>query len=292
MHAFSPEPWPAERRHSGAPEFSPPSCDNGRLASKGEYLMESTIFPRIFFSLGIVAVAVALTLGVVNIARAASVTVLPSTTQQAGILVCGHGIANTHPDQARIQVGVQATASSAEGARGQAAQAMSAVLAALKSQGVADADVQTEYFAIAPEYDYTSGSPHVIGYSASNSVIVTVHKVDSVGTVVDAVTGAGGNNVVVDGIQFSTGDPSQTLEQAQQNALANAHQQAEMAASAAGVRLGAPLSIQLNGCGSTPTQDLQSRANTAGGASSGPATPISPGQIEVTADVSVDYAVN
>jgi uncharacterized protein len=254
--------------------------------------MQSAILSRIFFSLGIFVVAVALTLGVVNIARAASVTVLPSTTQQAGILVCGHGTANTHPDQARIQVGVLASASTAEGARGQAAQAMSAVLAALKSQGVADADVQTDYFAIEPEYDYTSGSPHVIGYSASNSVIVTVHKVDTVGTIVDAVTAAGGNDVVVDGIQFSTGDPSQTLEQAQQNALTNAHQQAEMAASAAGVRLGPPLSIQLNGCGSTQTQELQSSANTAGGASSGTTTPISPGQIEVTADVSVDYAVN
>jgi uncharacterized protein YggE len=254
--------------------------------------MQSAILSRIFFSLGIFAVAVALTLGVVNIARAASVTVLPSTTQQAGILVCGHGIANTHPDQARIQVGVQASASTAEGARGQAAQAMSAVLAAVKSQDVADADVQTDYFAIAPEYDYTSGNPHVIGYSASNSVLVTVHKVNTVGTIVDAVTAAGGNDVVVDGIQFSTGDPSQTLEQAQQNALANAHQQAEMAASAAGVRLGPPLSIQLNGCGSTQTVDLQSRAATAGGTASGPTTPISPGQIEVTADVSVDYAVN
>jgi uncharacterized protein len=255
--------------------------------------MQSSILSRVFFAVSIGAVAVALTLGVVNIARAESVTVLPSTTQQAGILVCGHGTANTHPDQARIEAGVEASASTAEGARSQAAQAMNAVLAALKSQGVADADVQTDYFAIEPEYDYASGgSPRIIGYSASNSVVVTVHAVDKTGNIVDAVTQAGGNEVLVNGIEFSTGDPSQTLEQAQQNALANAHQEAEMAASAAGVTLGAPLSIQLNGCGATVTSPLPSSLNSASGASSGPSTPISPGQLEVTADVGVDYAVH
>jgi len=252
--------------------------------------MQSAILSRLFFVVSIFAVAVALTLGVVNIARAESVTVLPSTTQQTGISVCGHGIAKTHPDQARIEAGVQATASTAEGARGQAAQAMTAVLAALKSQGVADVDIQTDYFAIEPEYDYSSASPHIIGYTASNNVTVTVHAVDNTGAIVDAVTQAGGDNVLVSGIEFSTGDPSQTLAQAQQSALADAYQQAEKAASAAGVTLGSPLSIQLDGCGAT-SSTLPSTANVATGAASGPTTPIQPGQVEVTADVSVVYAI-
>jgi uncharacterized protein len=253
--------------------------------------MQSTLLSRLIFVVAILAVAIALTLGVVNVARAQSITVLPSTSQQAGISVCGHGTANSHPDQAEIQVGVQASASTAENARSQAAQAMNAVLAALKSQGVASDDIQTDYFAIEPEYNYSSGNPFVTGYTASNNVTVTVHAVNTTGAIVDAVTRAGGNDIVVNGIQFSTGDPSETLAAAQQSALANAHQQAEKAALAAGVTLGAPLSIQLDGCGaSTVVSPFPS--NAAGSVDQNAKTPIQPGQVEVTADVEVVYAIS
>ena len=249
----------------------------------------STLLTRLFFVLAACAVAIALTLGIVNVVRAQSITVLPGASQTSGISVCGHGTADTHPNQAKIEVGVQASASTAEAARSQAARAMNAVLAALASQGVASADIQTDYFAIQPEYNYGSGSPDLTGYSASNNVTVTVHAVDKTGIIVDAVTQAGGNNVMVSGIQFSTGDPSQTLAQAQQNALANAYQLAEKAASAAGVSLGAPLSIQLDGCGEATS--VVRAANASGASSSNPTTPIAPGQIEVTADVQVVYAI-
>jgi uncharacterized protein len=252
--------------------------------------MQPTLLSRLVLTAGILAIAIALTLGVVNIARAQSVTVLPSTSQQAGISVCGHGTANSHPDQAEIQVGVQASATTAENARSQAAQAMNAVLAALKSQGVASDDIQTDYFAIEPEYNYSSGNPYVTGYTASNNVSVTIHAVTTVGAVVDAVTSAGGNDVVVNGIQFSTGDPSQTLAAAQQSALANAHQQAEKAALAAGVTLGAPISIQLDGCGTSSV--VAALPSNAGSVDQNAKTPIQPGQIEVTADVEVVYAIS
>jgi uncharacterized protein len=251
--------------------------------------MLSTLLSRLFFGLAACAIAIAITLGIVNVARAQSITVMPSNSQTSGISVCGHGTANTNPNQAEIAVGVQASASTAEAARGQAARAMNAVLAALASQGVARADIQTDYFAIEPEYSYGSGSPYVTGYSASNNVTVTIHAVDKTGIIVDAVTQAGGNNVVVTGIQFSTGDPAQTLAQAQQNALDNAYQQAKKAASAAGVTLGAPLSIQLDGCGGTSS--IEAAASVSGRSSSNPTTPIAPGQVEVTADVEVVYAI-
>src|SRR5262249_36183701 len=137
-----------------------------------------------------VVVAVALTLSVLNIARAGAVSVLPVTTQQTGIAVCGHGKATSKPDQAQIAVGVHASASTAQGARTQAAQAMSSVLAALKGNGVADKDIQTSYFAIAPNYTYDATGQHPNGYSASNNVNITIRSVDNTGKIVDAVTQA------------------------------------------------------------------------------------------------------
>ncbi len=256
--------------------------------------MKLTIASRVSVALVAFAIAVALTLGIVNIARAQSITVLPNAAQSAGIVVCGQGTAETHPDQAVIQAGVQATSSTAEAARSQAAQAMTAVLAAIKRQGVADDDVQTNYFAIEPNYDYSSNSPTITGYTASNNVTVTVRSIDNTGTIVDAVTAAGGNDVLVSGIEFSNGNPSAALEQAQASALANAQQQAEMAARAAGVSLGAPISVNLDGCGNsaTPTEFPFTAAGVQAGPSTSPSTPVQPGQIQVTASVSVDYAVH
>ncbi len=167
--------------------------------------------PRLATSLAVGAtlvVTVALTLGILGFTRAGTVSVLPVTGQQSGIAVCGHGKATTKPDQARIQAGVHATSASAQDARGQAAAAMMAVIAALKSHGVADADIQTDYFAIQPQYTYDSSGPRQTGYMATNNVTATIRHVDDAGKVVDAVTQAGGNAVVVSGIQFFSGDPA------------------------------------------------------------------------------------
>src|SRR5260221_3799714 len=167
-----------------------------------------------------VVTTIALTLSGVSLTRAGLVSVLPVTSQQTGVTVCGHGKASARPDQAQLQIGVFATAATAESARSQAAQSMNSVLGALKGNGVADADIQTNYFVIQPQYEY-SGTPRQIGYMVSNAVTATVHKVDDVGKIVDAVTTAGGNHVIVSGIQFSNGDPAQALLDAQKNAVAD-----------------------------------------------------------------------
>jgi uncharacterized protein YggE len=233
-------------------------------------------------------VTLTLTLSILGFTRAGTVSVMPVTAQQTGITVCGHGKANTRPDQARIQAGVFAQASSADDARARAAQAMSAVLAALKSNGVAAADIQTDYFSITPQYSYESSGPRQIGYQASNNVTVTLRDVNAVGKVADAVTAAGGNNVVVSGIQFSAGDPSQAQAQAEASALDDAHQQAEHIASGAGVSLGSPVSIQVGGCGQQQQPIVYAGAAQAAGA---PSTPIQPGLVNVEVDVAVVYAI-
>jgi uncharacterized protein YggE len=240
-------------------------------------------------SLALVA-AVAVALGVVGVARAGSISVLPvpQTAQQVGITVCGEGKATTTPDQAQIDAGVQASAPRAADARTQAAKAMNAVLAALKANGVGDQDIQTTYFSIEPQYSYDNGPPQQTGYSVTNTVTATIRNVSSVGNVVDAVTQAGGDNVQIDNIAFSRGDPSQAQAEAQQNALADAHAQAQRIASAAGASLGAPLSIQVGSCG----QQVQPyNGQYAAASAAGPSTPIQPGQQQVTVNVQVVYAL-
>jgi uncharacterized protein YggE len=243
----------------------------------------------VFLALIGVATTVALTLAGVGLSRAGLVSVLPVTSQQTGITVCGHGKASARPDQAQVQIGVFATAATAEDARSQAAQAMSSVLGALKANGVADADIQTNYFVIQPQYAYTGNIPRQTGYAAANAVTATVRRVDDVGKIVDAVTAAGRNNVIVNGIQFSNGDPAQAQLDAQKNAVADAKRQAEQIASSAGASLGAPISIQVGGCGSSSSPSYSGADK---GSAPGVTTPIQPGQLTYTVDVQVVYALS
>src|SRR5258708_34167787 len=100
---------------------------------------------------------------------------------------------------------------------------MTAVIAALKSHGVADADIQTDYFAIQPQYTYESSGPRQTGYMATNNVTATIRHVDDAGKVVDAVTQAGGNAVGGSGIQVFSRDPSSAPAAAQTSPLSGAH---------------------------------------------------------------------
>lgn len=233
----------------------------------------------------------AVTLGLINVARAGAVSVLPVTSQQTGIAVCGHGTAQVKPDRATITLGVTATSSSAEGARNQAAGAMTAVLNALKQNGVKNEDIQTGYISLNPVYDYSGGSSRITGYAAANSVTALIRGVDSAGKVMDAATRAGGNNVFVNGISFSAGDPSAAVSQAQKNAIADAKTQAARIAENSGVSLGTPVSIQVGGCGQ-PQRGPVYYDGTAQATSGGKTTtPVEPGQQEVVADVAVVYSI-
>lgn len=253
----------------------------------------STGSSRLMFALlAVFAVltTIAITLGLVNVAHAGTVSVLPVTAQQTGISVCGHGTAQVKPDRALINAGVNVQASTAQEARDRAATAMTAIINALKSNGVASDDIQTGYVSIAPQYDYNGGTPRTTGYMASNSVNVTVRNVSAVSKLIDAATAAGGNSVFVSGVSFSSSDPSAATTQAQQKALTDAKNQATHLAQAAGVSLGDPVSISVGGCGnSSPIPYLQS----AGAASdkSTTSTPIQPGQQEVSVDVAIVYAI-
>lgn len=253
----------------------------------------TTLFsPRVtmvVFAILLVLSTGALTLGGISLTRAGIVSVLPVSSQQSGIAVCGHGKATAKPDQARVSLGVFANAPSAQAARDQAARVMNAVLGALKAGGVADQDIQTGYVSLQPQYSYNGGSPQMIGYSATNTVTATIHAVENAGKIIDSVTDRGGNNILVNGIQFSNGDPAEARIAAQKDAVADAKRQAEQVAASAGASLGQALTIQVGGCGATTQPPIF--YDNAKGISASQSTPIQPGQLDVTVDVAVVYAL-
>ncbi|MDA0353495.1 MAG: SIMPL domain-containing protein [Chloroflexi bacterium] len=210
-----------------------------------------------------------------------------SGQQSSGIAVSGSGRVAVTPDIARLDVGVEVTGDTVARARGDAASAMESIMSALVENGVAEADVQTRYFNIYPQYRYRDETaPEIIGFTVTNQVTVTVRNIDNASAVLDAAIEAGGDAVRVNGITFTVENPQEFLDEARADAIKDARARAETIADAAGVDLGSVRSISE----STSFVDEQRFAAPAA-ADTGGGTSISAGQQELTVSVSVIFEV-
>jgi uncharacterized protein YggE len=204
-----------------------------------------------------------------------------------GITVAGAGIVISTPDEATLSLGVQTQAVTAAGAQQDASAAMTKVIAAVKAAGVADADLATQWISLQPQVDYGptgNGPSKVTGYQASQSLAVTVRHLDQTGAIIDAAVNAGANQV--GGVSFSLADPSSATAKARAAAVADAKQRAQTLAQAAGVTLGAPVSISEV---SAPSPIPFAAAAPAGGAQL--STPVEAGTTQVEVDVQVTFAI-
>jgi len=79
------------------------------------------------------------------------------TKPQGTIVVSGTGRVMLDPDIAELRLGVAVSRPSVEAARAAAAEAMTAILAAVTAAGVAKRDVRTTLLSVQPRYDYRDG---------------------------------------------------------------------------------------------------------------------------------------
>lgn len=152
--------------------------------------------------------------------------------------VSATGEAETRPDQARFQAGVNNWAASARAASEANAEDIREIVAALKAAGVAEKDVQTRTVSV-QRIDYGERRGQ---YQASNIVAVTVRDVDKTGDVVTAVTEAGAN--IVSGPDLRMSDPEKAANSAYGAAYKAARARAEAYAEAAGMEISRVLAIR------------------------------------------------
>ncbi len=164
----------------------------------------------------------------------------------SAISVTGQGTLSVRPDLAQVDAGVASDAKTAREASEANNVAMAKVLTALKGAGIEDKDYQTSRLSLQPEYapNRTGPSP-IVGYRASNRVTIKVHDVAKIASVIDTLVTAGANDI--GNINFTVTQASKLLDEAREKAVADARRKAEIYAKAAGVTLGAPLSISEEG---------------------------------------------
>ena len=201
----------------------------------------------------------------------------------AAISVTGEATVSVPPDLAEINGGVTSEAKTAREASEANNAAMGKVLQALKGAGIEEKDVQTARLSLQPQSAPNRSGPSAIaGYRASNRVTLRVRDVTKVASVIDTLVGAGANEI--GGINFVVSQASKLLDEARERAVADARRKAEIYAKAAGVTLGAPLSISEEG-NSAPAPYRRMAAGMAASA------PVAQGEETLQVTVSVSWAI-
>jgi len=194
------------------------------------------------------------------------------------VTVTGEASIAVAPDMATMRVGVSSQEKTAREASEANARQMTGVLAAIKGAGVAERDVQTSRLSLQPQYDPNKGTPRLTGFQASNQVTIRIRDVDSLPIVLDRAIAAGANEM--SGIEFGVSEQSKLLDQARDDAIADARRKAELYAKAAGAKLGHVVSITEEGSAPPPRPMQAMRAG---------AVPIAPGEQTLRATVTVSY---
>jgi uncharacterized protein YggE len=219
-------------------------------------------------------------LAAVLLAGCTSVGAPPAS--ERGIAVTGSGRVARPPGAAVVEVGVEARAAGLADATAEVDRRMRAVLAAVKTPPVRDADVRTTVYAIDPIAEARQpgdASARIVGYRVSNVVQVRTPDVNAVGRIVDAAVTAGAN--VVRNVHFTLEAPAAAEAEARALAMRDAADRARQVAAAAGVRLGRLLSVTESG----PVRPVaRMTMATAPG-------PVEPGQLEVTVTLQARYAI-
>mgnify|MGYP003343823172 CR=1 FL=1 len=215
---------------------------------------------------------------------------LPMTTASAAgryIKVNAEGTVKVVPDAVRLN----ATATLVSGSNKEALSSLTAVSnsvrSALTSNGVAGKDIATTSITTYPEYNYSQDKGSVlIGYRASQSFNVVIRNAKNAGGIVDAVVGAGGDNLNLTGVTPFVLDNAKATASARSVAVANAKAKAKSYAKLIGGTLGRVQFVIEN---SSPniSAPIMAVAKDAMGT-----TQVDLGQQDVTVSISVRYTLN
>ncbi len=204
----------------------------------------------------------------------------PERTGGNTVSVNGNAQVTVKPDVAYITLGTLNNNVNAATARTANNAAMDKIMVAVKAQGVADKDIKTVNYSISPTYDISGIK--ITGYQIINNIQVKVNNLDKLGQIIQTATSAGANTA--DSLYFDLKDREGAYNQALTKAIENARQRAETLVKSANGTLCEVISVTETS-NYDPTPIYQGNFNTA----AGKGTPVSSGNMEINAAVSITY---
>jgi uncharacterized protein YggE len=217
----------------------------------------------------------------------------PPATPPSTVEVTGEAEVKAVPDRAVLELGVHTEAGTAREAMRSNAQAMDAVVTALRRLGLSERQMRTREIQLSPRTEEPPPRPMgrrplgITGYRAGNTLEVTVEPLDKLGPVIDAAVGAGAN--VAGGVHFSVRDEEALRRQALADAVQAARAKAQVLAQAAQVRLGPVRQLVEEPSGPLPMGGMAMTAFAETRAA--PLPPVQPGELTLRVRVRVSFAL-
>lgn len=213
-----------------------------------------------------------------------SCTINRPAEAQRYITVSGSGSVSVYPDLVSVKFLVKTTGwNIAKTTELNAANTQNA-LDAIRQAGVADADIFTSDYKITQD----NSQAYPGQYTVKNTISVIIRNPKITGAVIDAAvkqnTGANG----VTDFEYLVSDKSTALRQARTNAIKDAQDAANLLAGASGCKVGNVMEIYENYT-TTSRNDGVMLAKSAGNGST--ETPIEPGKIDITSNVTIKYTI-
>ena len=205
------------------------------------------------------------------------------------IVAQGESILMLPPDRAYVQIGAEGRAARPADAQRLAAAAMTAVQAALKTQGIRADAIRTSAYTVQAQYDYAGGRQTFRDYLARNVIEV---RVDDLGRLPDVIDTAGTSGAaMVNSLRFDPKDRGAAELDALKRAVRDATERARAIAEGAGKTLGPILRLQEQRSSSASPVFRMSESVQGTGGAAGLRTPIEPGEIQVRAQVTLTAAI-
>jgi uncharacterized protein len=194
------------------------------------------------------------------------------------------------PDEATVRLGIVRQSPNAQAAQEQANTVAQEILASIGKLGVPANQIQTARIIVSPMYaprgPESREAPRIVAYTAANSVSIRLSNLTLVGSVIDAGLKAGANQL--EGVQFGLRNDLPSREEALKQAVQEARSKAQVMADALHVKLAEVLEVSESGVSIAPFAEVAQASRLAVSTE----TPVSPGQIQVQANVTIRYRIS
>lgn len=221
---------------------------------------------------------------------------MPSSAEPGSITVSGSAQVLVEPDEVVLTLGIETHDTVLGAAKTQNDAVIRKVLDITKAYGIEPKYVKTDYINIEPRYKDLYQNSEFIGYFVRKTVEIRLGDISKFESLYSDLLGAGAN--YVQGIEFRTTDLRKYRDQARALAVQAAREKAEALAGGAGQAIGRVKMIHedasswygsysswWSGSGSMVQNVVQNQ----GGGNFNPEGTLAPGQISVTASLTVEY---
>ena len=208
-------------------------------------------------------------------------------------------------DRALLTVATEVRDGKAANARKKSAEGMTEIRAAIVAAGVPESAIRTTGYSLQPEFEYSGGRPSVRNYVVRNQIEIRIDDIDKLADVIDAANLPKNIAVTIGSPRYELKDREGAELEATRLAVQNAMSRAKALAAGAGQTLGPVQRIEQGSVHIVMPQPMYRTqmgiASAARGGAGGaeapmaepapPETPITPGDLEIRANVTVTVAI-